>query len=39
MVPAKSSETSSVNLIHTPCENSETKKYHSDHWETLKTLY
>jgi hypothetical protein len=37
METTTSSEKSSVNLIHTVCEKPRTKKYYSDHGETLKT--
>ena len=36
MEPTECSETSSANLIHTPCENPKTNKY-SDHGQSFKT--
>jgi hypothetical protein len=37
--PTESFETSSTNLIHTPCENPKTKKHHSHHGKCFKTCF
>ena len=39
MEPTKSSETSSVKLIHAPRETPKAKNYYWDHGESLKTVW